>query len=786
MEKHDFADIWGACLAELKAEEDMSSMRIGEEPAARQSRGGGRCRAFVSKLAKLPEYRKPNGKCDFAKIMLAWQSEMENPTGLLDGCTQAGQRGTFARRGQVSSGANLYQVSSFGSIHERAKKRSRTELQDGVVIEQLDALNQASQGRQVESSDDVLALVAHGDLKEAFFDLVLARQSDSIREKLAAIDHLSRKLAARQRAQDETFEAQHRQEMQEQPLPNIDMKALENACRCKFRVMQRDDANLITVRPWVNLRRWAEDKVATMVKERNRKHLVVKAYQLWKQEHQLEPNPEELGDIPADARPPYCSEVGFGTCLCSGNGHVHRLAKDRLANRLAKEFPKKSIERSWAKRGFLVIQLNAEMYHISLLYLKPKRPTFTKVGGNGEVWGRRCVIPLTQGGKLLHYLDFSAVEEHDLTYPLSFALWKLVHFKKAGDEVGIPWVPSAKLTIEPYHEHSSRTTTSTFPFWKGAAAELEAEAKEEEAKKRRDAARRERQAAGLEEPKRRPRRKGNAPRPKPKKTASQARHVAEVCKDKAEITLAIEDVQKEDEEEEQDKPSEIDSESTDSREAEWFADMDAAMLMAEAKATIGDEAFHLADEPDGHDSAEDAAVQDLFSDDDEGKAAPLAAAEAEGKPEEFAVADHALYSPISPAFAADEAKETPAAADHALYSTTSPASAADEAKETPAAADGDGSSTESADTSSSDSSDATADAGPGKLVEDLNRDHEAPAGAYFRRLKRGGEPVCWKGKLPAGRTDDLGRASRQRNFGHHIRSLEDAKADVLMWLNLWS
>ena len=181
-----------------------------------------------------------------------------------------------------------------------------------------------------------------------------------------------------------------------------------------------------------------------------------------------------------------------------------------------------------------------------MMYLKPRRPTFTKVGLRDELaWGRKCIVPLKNAhGHLQNMQDFHMLDEHNLNGPQSVTFWKMVHFKKAGREVANPWYPAAKLPIEPLHEHSERKRTSTFLFWQGKEKELELHAKKEEDKKRRDAARRERlaaAAAGLAPPpRRRPagskttrsKRKGS------KASASQAKHVGEV-------RLATEDAQKE-------------------------------------------------------------------------------------------------------------------------------------------------------------------------------------------------------------------------------------------------
>ena len=86
---------------------------------------------------------------------------------------------------------------------------------------------------------------------------------------------------------------------------------------------------------------------------------------------------------------------------------------------------------------------------------------------------RRVVRPLSRLGKLWHILDFQAMDDHNLTVPQTFKLWKLVRFNKVGDEVSTPWFPSAKLTIEPYHQHSGKVVSSIFYFWKGSATELQ-------------------------------------------------------------------------------------------------------------------------------------------------------------------------------------------------------------------------------------------------------------------------------------------------------------------------
>ena len=783
MEKSEFMELWGACAEELAEETALSSMRQQEE-AATQHRGGGRCRAFVSKLSKRPEYRKPNGKIDIAAIMLAWDEELRNPTGILDDCKEVGSRATLARRGQVESGTNLHEVSSFGNIRDRAKKRSRKEINDEITLDQLDAANS---GQPLESSEDLLAMVVYTDMKHTFLQLALANHAGDIREQYAAIDRLSKKLATRQRLEEEDFMARERQKLQEQGLGTVDMHALQDACGCKFRVMERSHPSSVAVtymRPWINMRRWAENKVAKWAEERGRgsKHLQDQASKLWKQEHVMEPNPEVLADIPADAKPTYCSEMGYGTCLCSGDGYVLRLAKDKLASRLAGLCPKGSIDRSWAKRGFLVLQINDAMYHISILYLRPQRPTFTKMLPNGEAWGRRLVVPDKDStGKLNHYLDFAALEEHDLKSALSFTLWKLVHFNKMGAEVASPWVPSAKLTLEPFHQHSSRTSTSSFPFWYGAAAELKAAAERDERKKQRDVTRREREAAGLAPPKRENnRRKGRkAPQKQNQKGSSQKRHAAEV-RNLMPIENVAPDKQVSDADDARDLFSSESSESGESNvdaaesldeEARLlWKDLSVASLKEDAAKTVGDGAFHLSgDEGSANASEEEKAIHDLFSSDCDGEPLPEGVPPAPATPKAMTEIESLQGSPAKvDALASPAGKGSPAPSEGVAVDP------------------GNEPSDSSSDSSDSSSSSLVVVETKGNLLVDQIHDHEGPPGSQFRRMKREEVPVAWYGKLPIGKVDDGGVKSRTRFFGPHIRSKEDARVDVLSWLRLWS
>ena len=131
-----------------------------------------------------------------------------------------------------------------------------------------------------------------------------------------------------------------------------------------------------------------------------------------------------------------------------------------------------------ARRGFLLLEINNKLYHLSLCYLQPRRPTWLRMKFTGrKMFGREGVEPLFMAdGQPDNCLDFEAFDfvdtDRDIAKtPMQCTVWKLVSFKRPVH----PFVPCKCLCVEPLHLHSDRykDTNSTIQYWKALECELQ-------------------------------------------------------------------------------------------------------------------------------------------------------------------------------------------------------------------------------------------------------------------------------------------------------------------------
>ena len=699
--------------------------------------------------------------------MQAWRQEQEHPTDLSADLSDAGTEATLARRAQRSSGENLDGVSGFGTMRDRMVQRQQRQLEDAAAVQ---ALEEAA-GSQIRDSEEVLVV---STMRGAFMELVVARASNDLKSHMQAIHQLCRALASRNSAREAQEEQDARKTLRTNKIAaGIDHSSLSESMGCELRI---SSGSMPTMQYVFNFIGWAAKRIAEMKQQRGK--LIAPAQKLWESEHELE---ADLGDklppLPAGYAPTVCRTEGYGRCLCCGHGAVLRIAKKRLAATIARLMPAKSLERRWGKRGFVVVKLGSSFYHLSLLYLNPRRPTFSKMDLSDDWFqGRRVVVPVSTGDKeFAHVHDFEAVEQMgDLSGPLQVTLFKLVSFK-----VLLPnWLPAKKLTIEKWERASAKATTREFQFWKGEAVELAEEAKKAEQEKRRREARDLRDALGIPHPKRAPRRKSH-PAPKTRsrppardvqKPPSAAGAIVEALPIADVMPGAAGDFGLSD-------ASSLEHSTPLNSDGEHDRDWGAAFADDKPEKSMGKSS--VAGEADASDSDN---LEHLFASDDEANQNMRA---------EISTPVVVAHPKAAPATPTDYQSDSSTSSASVSYVPTSPVSVA--GKDGLVSGVPDGASDGDSELMDVPLPSKTVVGAEGRVCTN-NLDHEAPPGCSFRRFSRGdAETPYWLGKLPAARRDDCGKRSRMRvvgevfdDRGHKVlRSEEEARSEVLCWLLCW-
>ena len=120
-------------------------------------------------------------------------------------------------------------------------------------------------------------------------------------------------------------------------------------------------------------------------------------FHVMSKEEELEP----LQDVHRSWKATVCYLYGAGRWLCRGQGITIDLARKALADTFARLAPKKSLARRLLLQGFLVFEVvGGGFFHISVMYLRPRRPTLLRCKRSPDrKWGRICIEPvITAGG----------------------------------------------------------------------------------------------------------------------------------------------------------------------------------------------------------------------------------------------------------------------------------------------------------------------------------------------------------------------------------------------------
>ena len=155
------------------------------KPPKRLKGGGGLCRAFVSHLAKQPEFKLPSGRIDFASIMKQFAIEkIKGHPVILASLQEAGRVATMAHRGKYAGAGVHSDVSSFGVAHERRDKRLLREAEAAVLTS---SIKDSQREEQLPASRPMsTALVPFGSITSPT-DIVLAGAEKDLPEQLRVL-----------------------------------------------------------------------------------------------------------------------------------------------------------------------------------------------------------------------------------------------------------------------------------------------------------------------------------------------------------------------------------------------------------------------------------------------------------------------------------------------------------------------------------------------------------------------------------------------------------------------
>ncbi len=487
--------IWGD-----KADEEAKD----NTQTCRHGRGGGTCRAFVSKMS--PQHRLPDGRPDFNAIMARWHVEKLNPDSeLMQECEVAGRRGTLAYQAlSLTTDSRLKpKMSAFGVVKPHVQKASAHHVECSNILSALEK-HTGDEGEAAHSSG-ALALCLADD--QSVGTIVSAQSGGGLREELAGIAKVCRHVAKndlrKARADVDALRSKLKAPITVPGLSDALQEHLPQGAD-----IHQINAGHPVLRVHDHCQSEAMYRSAALTKHRIPK-FADRLLALWEKEHVMIGGDavKPLEPVADTWYPAECHRKGYGVCICKGQGKVAYIAASRLATKLARLCsPKECIERTWLTNGFFVIRISSLWLHVGICYLNPRRPTFwrmKKAPDEKTFCGRACVEPLVRAAGYPDTIsDVHAFLELDLQSDLRCEIWKLVGFDKEMQ----PWYPARFLTIEPLEKHTSKYS-EPLHFWKGATVEVKEHEERLADKKRKEQQRKAASAAAAPGPKRQTRQK---------------------------------------------------------------------------------------------------------------------------------------------------------------------------------------------------------------------------------------------------------------------------------------
>ena len=460
--------------------------------------GGGLQRAFVSKFAS--QHRKGgkdnNATIDFATIGQMYRDELAKPhSEILETLREPAAAATEVARANFklfqSHGNSKKCISGLGCVPKRLVQKQQQAVEDEALMSILRSAASASvSDASVAGAFDEHAVVPYQhnvDGAEAAVDaehlisaIVTFTGSSDIRVQRQHIARISR-VHARQRAKVIREEVERFREC-------VRRAPLFNAVDFCSVPMLPPGAYL---RPYtysgLPVVRWSDNglpeavrSVSTMLAAHA--SLGTMLERCWHTEHMFIANDalDPIGTLPTAARPTECFRRGMGQCICRGRGYLVALARTRLAQVLATQAPKKTTMRKHMVRGQIIATIGEFVFHISLMYFRPVRPTYVQLERDEPEFfhgfdAYRCKY--NGEGFFQIVSDISALEMMNLDQPLTVRLLKLVSLSVPLD----PFVPGTRLLAQ----NLEAPLDSPIQFWDGSEEELRKDERQREQQRHR-------------------------------------------------------------------------------------------------------------------------------------------------------------------------------------------------------------------------------------------------------------------------------------------------------------
>ena len=696
-----------------------------EGPTKQERGGGGRCRAFVSYCASLPEYRLDNGQLSFTKIMARYKLELQNPDSEL--MRQMSERGEAATRAAQASRSRAAQagisqtqqqrkLSAFGKVNPVTLFESDKAKQARDLHLQWSAASR-SEGHVGTRDIQPLANSTLSDFMHQHLQL-----ESRLADHKSVISKVCKLASAEEAFKEKQTQDQLREfltkpttvldkQLQDIGFPNhVQMPAAPLPSGHGIELRPQFDCQAFTSRGWARVR-----------KKHGGAQLIEK---WWEQSSRLQPESEieHLPEVHPSFKPTLCFSHGYGECLCRGTGKVLNLARKALGRAVCRLGPKKTMERGFLVSGWLLVRFTGSeaMFHIAICYLRPQRPTFIKGKTGAELWhGYNVFQPnVTDSDHWEAKIDIDALKTMNLDEPSTMEVFKFIVLNERA-EMDREWSPSGVLTYEPF---SGAVGEGAISWWQGAQKELELE-QEKQRKEAEKLLRKKKEGSGRT-------RSGCAPKKKVRRDYQRARDDDDV--------LALQDGKVNSDEEDSDINHAADDDSDNNEECNVDVDEAVAAAAMTSDENLSDEDYKECD------------VGRLFQDSEESEEFPDELFD--DPPADVHSGGSVVVAPIDDDVV--EALPTPDAPLHGGSSAFASVGhiAASQRRQA------------------------------GKWLE--GRSDECPTDCSLRKYaprSKAGYHCFWEAKLPKGVVDSHGKHSHSKTVRGHVTD-EEAVSECLLWL----
>ena len=449
---------WDACDDETD-DSDLANFE------AMVSGGGGTCRAFFSKYAK--DYKLPNGKCDFVTLhrLYKMQLEQRGECALWEELKESANAAMRSHRARWDSGDSANYISNFGTVHPRRQDVSAArDAEDEAMLMDLDARLAACR-RSLHGCTTDLAIINQSEMT-AVSQLVTARSGNCVKDQMRTLDRLCFVVGKREKKQLDAGIDRLKEQLSQAPqLPDLDLKDVEMP---EFSKVVLENGALPCLHYRDNATSYASKKVGELTKHRSG-DVAERLLEFMDSESRLvhESDCSEIQPTHSIFKPTFCFQFGHGECLCRIPGRYWDWARHKLTFWLLGMCPSGTPLRIWLLDAYLIVRLQARYFHVALMYLNPRRPTFMEVFLDRELPGGRIVVnaKLVDGQSTV-LNEIELMKSLDLSVPINMTLYKLTSVKKEHQ----PFVVGNELLATPC-EYEQRMQTNNVTFWPGIEAE---------------------------------------------------------------------------------------------------------------------------------------------------------------------------------------------------------------------------------------------------------------------------------------------------------------------------